>query len=277
VPGVDENRRTWNDPSSWAAGGDEWSGPWGSTELLWYGTLLPRIQAFVPTGTVLELGPGHGRWTHYLKDLCERLVLVDVAQGCIDVCRERFGEADHITYHVNDGKSLAMVPDESIDLVFSFDSLVHAEYDVLEAYLEQLATKLKPDGIGFIHHSNMGRYRGAAALARRIPHRIRLRLMVLRLLVNVYAWRADTTAEDFAALCDRSGLACVGQEKIRWEYGRGLSDTLSLFTPRGSRWERPNHTVENHHFMREAAMIAEIGRLYGRMSFPAATRAKSSA
>ena len=193
------------------------------------------------------------------------------------MCRERFAGAPHIEYHVNDWKSLEMVPDGAIDLVFSFDSLVHAERDVLEAYLAQLGRKLKPDGIGFIHHSNMGNYRRAAALARRIPHPIRLRLTVWKLLVNVYAWRSDTTAEEFAALCDRGGLACIAQEKICWEHGRGLSDTLSLFTPRGSRWERPNRVVENYGFMREAARIAEIGSLYGRRAFSSeATRAKSS-
>jgi cyclopropane fatty-acyl-phospholipid synthase-like methyltransferase len=39
------------------------------------------------------------------------------------------------------------------DFVFSFDSLVHVESDVIENYLTQLAKKLKPNGIGFIHHS----------------------------------------------------------------------------------------------------------------------------
>lgn len=278
MPGIEENRATWNAPSSWAAGGDEWSGAWGGTELLWHGSLLPRLHAFLPAQTVLELGPGHGRWTHYLKDLCDELVLVDVAESCIDACRGRFRDASHIRYHVNDGKSLAMVPDRALDLVFSFDSLVHAEHDVLEAYLHQLAGKLKPDGIGFVHHSNMGSYRAAAALARRVPDRVRRVLTQRRLLVNVYAWRAEsTTAEGFAELCENAGLTCVAQEKIPWQYGRGLTDVLSLFTPRGSRWERPNLVVEDRGFIEEAGRLAQVGRLYGRAAFPgAATRPSSS-
>jgi hypothetical protein len=46
-----------------------------------------------------------------------------------------------------------MIADGSIDLAFSFDSLVHAEADVLSFYLAQLATKLRSDGVAFIHHS----------------------------------------------------------------------------------------------------------------------------
>jgi SAM-dependent methyltransferase len=277
MPGIDENKTTWNAASSWAAQGDEWSGPWGSTELQWQGTLLPRIRAFVPTGSVLELGPGHGRWAQYLKDLCDQLTLVDLADTCIDTCKKRFRDAANVNYHVNDGKSLTMVPDGSIDFVFSFDSLVHAEYDVLEAYLGQLVDKLRPDGVGFVHHSNMGSYRRAAAIARRFPERARKTLTLRRVLVSTYAWRADTTAEDFAELCARSGLACIGQEKIPWEYGRGLTDTISVFTRCGSRWDRPALVVENRRFMEEARQLAQLGRLYGRSTFPeAATSASSS-
>lgn len=276
MPSIAENRETWNAPSSWQAGGDEWSGAWGSSELLWHGTLLPRIQAFVPTGTVLELGPGHGRWTEYLKDLCDRLVLVDLAESCIEACRARFADARNISYHVNDGRSLAMVPDGSVDLVFSFDSLVHAEYDALEAYLAQLAAKLTRDGVGFVHHSNFGSYRRAAALARRIPRRPRIVLTRYKLVVDVFAWRADTTAEGVAEICARHGLACVAQEKIPWQHGRGLSDALSLFTRRGSRWDREPVVVENRAFMKEAAGLAQVGALYGSGAFPAATRSSSS-
>jgi hypothetical protein len=49
-----------------------------------------------------------------------------------------------------------MIADRSIDLALSFDSLVHAEADVLSSYLAQLATKLRSDGVAFIHHSNFG-------------------------------------------------------------------------------------------------------------------------
>ncbi|MBR8827309.1 MAG: hypothetical protein DSM107014_05285 [Gomphosphaeria aponina SAG 52.96 = DSM 107014] len=51
-----------------------------------------------------------------------------------------------------------MIPDDSIDLVFSNDSLVHAEADVIESYLAQLSLKLKVNGVGFIQHSNLGNH-----------------------------------------------------------------------------------------------------------------------
>ena len=127
-------------------------------EAQWFGAILPRIHLFIPTGTLLEIAPGHGRWTHYLRKYCERLLVVDLSQKGIEACQKRFAGSPNITYHVNDGVSLSMIADESVDFAFSFDSLVHAEMDVIGSYVAQLAKKLKPNGVGFFHHSNMGSY-----------------------------------------------------------------------------------------------------------------------
>jgi SAM-dependent methyltransferase len=268
MPEVDENLANWSADWDWSRQGDEWSAWWGGTPALWYGALLPRIHAFVPAGTVLEIAPGYGRWTQYLKDVAERLVIVDLTERCIEGCRRRFADSTNIEYHVNDGRSLDMVEDGSIDFAFSFDSLVHAESDVIGAYLEQLARKLKPDGVGFIHHSNAGAYRSLTNLARRMPGRAVGPLVRRGALINIVAWRAESvTADSFAAQCDRAGLACVAQERINWEHGRYLIDTLSFFTPRGSRWERPRRVMSNRFFVAEAKRMAE---LYAAGSFPRA-------
>jgi SAM-dependent methyltransferase len=263
VPDLDAIRATWDSEAGWSAGGDEWSGPWGGTEPLWWSTLMPRIHAFVPAGTVLELGPGQGRWSQFLAGLCDELLLVDVAEHSIATCRERFASEPHVRCHVGDGTSLPMVADASVGFAFSFDSLVHAEADVLEAYAGELARTLAPDGVAFLHVSNMGAYTRGAALARRVPDRLRRQMTIRGLLPNVYAWRAEsTTGEAFAAVCERAGLACVGLELIAWHYGRQLTDAIVLLTPRGSRWERPRVTVRNPRFLTEAHAAARVAPLY---------------
>ena len=127
MPTVEQNRQLFNQDYEWSKQGEEWSSVWGGSEAQWFGALLPRIHAFIPTGTILEIAPGFGRWTSYLKKYCEYLAVVDLAEECIKACQQRFVSDSHITYYVNDGKSLAMIQDKSIDFVFSFDSLVHAE------------------------------------------------------------------------------------------------------------------------------------------------------
>lgn len=268
MPTVQQNRDRWDINYSWPDEGDEWSETWGSAEAQWFETLLPRIHPFLPTGTILEIAPGHGRWTQFLKDYCSQLVIVDLGARCIDACRQRFSSCSHITYHVNDGRSLSMVPDRSIDFVFSFDSLVHAEADVIESYLHQLASKLTPDGAGLIHHSHIGAYRRTFALVNRVPSRLRARLEAKGLLPHDH-WRAHSmTAQRFEQLCSSAGLACIGQELVGWN-GRLTIDAFSLLTRAGSTWTRPNRLLVNRRFWQAAKYERQIAHHYARTSHDA--------
>jgi SAM-dependent methyltransferase len=265
MPTIDENIGNWTTTWDWSERGEEWSRWWGDTPAFWHGAILPRIHAMVPTGTILEIAPGYGRWTRYLKDLCERLVIVDLTEKCIAHCRERFSADTHIEYHVNDGRSLAMIEDGSVDFVFSFDSLVHADQDVLGEYLSQLAAKLKPDGVGFIHHSNAGSLATLTALARRVPDRFYGALARHGVIVNLAAWRDEgMTAGLFRRQCEAGGLACPAQELVSWETGGYLIDCFSILAPRGSHWDRKSRVIRNPMFVAEARRMAH---LYSGASF----------
>src|SRR5437867_5041173 len=78
--------------SDWKEAGEEWSAPWGSSAAQWAGTILPRIRDFLPTGAILEIAPGFGRWTHYLKDYCQDLWIVDRSSECIERSEEHTSE-----------------------------------------------------------------------------------------------------------------------------------------------------------------------------------------
>jgi 2-polyprenyl-3-methyl-5-hydroxy-6-metoxy-1,4-benzoquinol methylase len=262
MPTIEENQQTWDGSYAWEQQGDEWSLFWGSAEAQWVGSILPRIHGLISTGTILEIAPGFGRWTDYLRKYCEQLVVVDLSEKCIKACQQRFAAENNISYHVNDGKSLAMIPDNSIDFVFSFDSLVHAESDVLETYLAQLATKLKPNGVGFIHHSNLGAYQSAFAAIAQIPREQRAGI-VDPLLLEPTHWRAASmTAKLFETYCDRANLQCIGQELVNWGNQGLLIDSFSMFTLKNSTWARDNQVIENLAFMTEAASISKLSQLY---------------
>ena len=267
MPTIEQNRDRWDIDYCWPDDGDEWSRRWGSAEAQWFESLLPRLHPFLPTGTILEIAPGHGRWTQFLKNYCSQLVILDVGAHCIEACRRRFSSCSHITYHVNDGRSLRMVPDRSVDLAFSFDSLVHAEADVIASYLKDLAAKLKPDGVGFIHHSHIGAYRRTFSMINRVPERLRTRLEQKGLLPHDH-WRAHSmTARRFEQMCTDAGLWCIGQELVSWN-GPRLIDAFSLFTSAGSRWARPNRIFENRQFMKMADYGRQIAEHYARLSYP---------
>jgi SAM-dependent methyltransferase len=253
---VEKNQEVWGD-WPWKLAGDEWSKRWGGADQQWWGTIFPRLLAFLPARTVLEIAPGYGRWTRYLVHMCERLIGLDVSPNCIERCRERFAAYEHASFHVNDGYSLEPAPDGEVDLAFSFDSLVHAEEDVLAAYARELSRTLAPNGVGFIHHSNAGAY--VDPDSGRLP------------FDNV-SWRARTaSAAGFARVCEDAGLVCVAQEIVRWDI-EPLTDCFSVVTRRGSAFERPNQVHENDRFSEEAERLKEVAELYAADTFTGVRR-----
>jgi ubiquinone/menaquinone biosynthesis C-methylase UbiE len=252
-------KSVFNDTWDWSTGGEEWSTWWGGTPSLWYGALLPRIHPFLPAPTVLEIAPGFGRWTQYLKDLAGKLILVDLAEKCIEHCQARFADANNIDYHVNDGRSLAMIPDASVDFVFTWDSLVHADMDIIDDYVVELARILTPNGVAFVHHSNVHMHSRSHAVAMRTPGKLLPKLINRGVLLDVYAWRAPTVSADRVGdACARSGLNVRSQELFTWEHGPYLTEAISLITPTGSTWARPTRRTRNRTFREEARRMAEL-------------------
>lgn len=115
MPSIERNRQRWGTDYRWRDDGDEWSSGWGSVDTHWHYGIGPRLHRYLPTDTILEIAPGYGRWTRYLKDHCRKLYVVDLAERCIEACRSRFAACSHIEYFVNDGKSLQMIPDNVRD------------------------------------------------------------------------------------------------------------------------------------------------------------------
>ncbi len=243
---IDKNRDRWA-TYEWPERGDEWSFEWGGTPYLWYGTIFPRIQGFLPADSILEIAPGYGRCTQYLLTLCRALTVVDLSERCVKACQERFKASSHIRYVVNDGKSLNMIKSNSIDFVFSWDSLVHAEAEVLHSYLQYLSAILRPGGHGFFHHSHIGCHRDPETG---------------KLTVENRHWRAESmTGGIFRRYCNEVGLRCISQEIIGWG-GDTLSDCLSLFKKEAPRTHQDTVIFENRGFMNEAYRLKKIAQLF---------------
>ena len=260
MPGIEQNAHLFS-RYDWTHRGKEWSRPWGGVTRQWSEMLLPRLGEFLPAGTILEIAPGYGRWTHFLLEQCDRLIGVDLAENCVEACRTRFASVEHASFHQNDGRSLEMVPDGEIDFAVSIDALVHCESDVIESYVHELAAKLAPEGVGFIHHSNLAPYRDPET--GKLP------------FANG-GWRGvSMSAALFERFCADAGLLCVGQETLSWCVYKVLNDCFSVVTRPGSSFARDPRVMENPEFTAQQGSVAPVADLYAPEGFPGRRRASS--
>jgi ubiquinone/menaquinone biosynthesis C-methylase UbiE len=144
--------------------------------------LRPRV----PEGSdVLEIGPGAGRWTEALVERAGSLVLVDISSRCIEICQDRFGHLDQVSFHLTTGSDLSFIDDETIDVVWSFDVFVHLALSDVEGYISELARILRPGGSATIHHAAGGGLQGG--------------------------WRSALTREQFTDIAERAGFHVIEQ------------------------------------------------------------------
>jgi SAM-dependent methyltransferase len=263
MPTVEQNLSLWNEGHDWPLSGDEWSDAWGGAQAQWYGCILPRIFGLIPAAHILEIAPGYGRWTQFLQAYATTLTLVDLAPSCIAACRSRFSGLEHLRYHVNDGRSLDMIEDESLDFVFSFDSLVHADSDTMRSYCLQIARKLRVGGTGFVHHSNLGAYKRWLLAKRVVVTLCRGYSRLGNLLIHDCLRAPEMTATLMVRFCQEAGLTCTAQEIIPWGLSRRPIDCFTVFKKEKIPIPQSCQVFVNHRFMQEAANTKTLALLYG--------------
>jgi SAM-dependent methyltransferase len=186
-----------------------------------------------------------------LLPACDEFVGIDLSSKCIDACHQRFAGDKHAQFFVNDGHSLAAAQDDSFDLIFSFDSLVHAEHEVLASYVPQILRKLSPTEVAFLHHSNFLAYGNSIG--------------------NEHGRAMSVAADIVADLVARSGGTLLIQEVVNWG-GEHLIDCLTLFTRQNATAFAAPVRLRNPLFMGEATLIQNFQSPYSAVttSFPKA-------
>lgn len=246
MPDLSWNKNEWNSVYDWTLRGEEWSEVWGGSEAQWFGCLYPRLHRFLPVGNLLEIAPGFGRWTRYLLEYAHcGYTGIDLSMSCVDYCKERFSRFSTTEFLVNDGLSLDGAEDGLFHLVFSFDSLVHANLDVHQAYIPQILRKLCQNGVAFIHHSNWAE---SGSTRENVHHRAE-----------------DVSAAAYAKIVQKAGGHVMLQECLNWG-GDEMIDAFTLFC-RADRFVLPEFLlIENTNFSHEVSNIREVQSSYTRIS-----------
>jgi ubiquinone/menaquinone biosynthesis C-methylase UbiE len=207
IPGLNSaalNKEIW-EAWDWGAGGDEWT-----HSLEWKQSLIRCVlTAMIPEhSSILEIGPGAGRWTEALLERASSYLGIDISSACVAHCRERFAAEPRARFVVGSGRDLAASPDASVDALWSFDVFVHINRAEVEEYAREFRRVLRPGGIGIIHHGAVGGALGG--------------------------WRSNLTGAEMASILEQQDLKITkvidhwtdGTSHYQLEYG----DLLTAFS-----------------------------------------------
>jgi hypothetical protein len=127
------------------------------------------------------------------------------------------------------------IQNKSCDFVFSFDSLVHADLEILQSYIYEIIRVLSPDGVAFIHHSNLLAFNGSIG--------------------QPDARSLTVSADNVAGAIELAGGSVLLQEVINWG-GDHMHDCLTLFGRHRAN-SKPVR-IKNPHFIDEAFIIRDL-------------------
>lgn len=155
MPDINANLKKWNVDWDWTKLGEEWTPDEAWRAAIVANGMEPHLKADM---SVLEIGPGGGRWTEKLLEYKpSSLIGVDLSPVCIELCTKRFEAHPEASFRANDGKDLSFVESDSIDFVWSFDVFVHMEADVIGEYFAQFARIMRKGAVGVVHYPSIDR------------------------------------------------------------------------------------------------------------------------
>ena len=200
------NRQKWDKDHPWPEDGDEWKGQAIDCNVpyrQWKQSLIDNLIApNVTSGMhVLEIAPGHGRWTEVLLARARKVSAVDLSQNCLDFCSRRFA-GQNIAFFLTNGNSLPPEFTGSIDFLWSYDAFVHMAPDVVEAYFREIARVLKRDARAIVHHADIEN-----------PNTHEQR--------GSYGWRSAVSAAMVRRFADDAGLKVLSQITY-WDEARRI-------------------------------------------------------
>jgi SAM-dependent methyltransferase len=106
----------------------------------------------------LEIGPGDGIWTEYLV-ANEPLYLVDIHQAFLDSTKSKFNELfqNRLRAYITKETKLDMLPQNQFGFVFSWNVFNYLTTDLVDQYLKEIFSALRPGGVCMFSYNNAER------------------------------------------------------------------------------------------------------------------------
>jgi len=100
--------------------------------------------------SVLEIGCLDGKWSEVLIDRYDEVHLIDMNDKLLPILEQKFG--NNFRFHTTKGNELKQLLDDSIELIFSMDSLIRVpNKKYILDYFNEFKRVLKKQGEVYVH------------------------------------------------------------------------------------------------------------------------------
>jgi SAM-dependent methyltransferase len=132
--------------------GLEWGDPdvWTPLQFIRDRYVVPFVK---PEHVAVDIGCGGGRWTRYLLG-CKTVYAVDYYEELLTEFRKTFARYKHVKPVKNNGTDFPGIAPQSVDYILSFGCFGHINQTLIDSYLGNIKTILKPGGNVVIHYSD---------------------------------------------------------------------------------------------------------------------------
>jgi ubiquinone/menaquinone biosynthesis C-methylase UbiE len=96
---------------------------------------------------ILDVACGIGRLAKFIAPKVKQYVGVDFSVGMIEKAKERYRGYSNVSFFHNDGKSLAVLADNTFDVALCSLAFQHMTKSITKSYVDEVHRVLKPGGI----------------------------------------------------------------------------------------------------------------------------------
>ncbi|MBL7709990.1 MAG: class I SAM-dependent methyltransferase [Chitinophagaceae bacterium] len=173
-------------------------------------SLFARNFSQLNTEFTLEIACGAGRHSERFIDNTKHIWLLDTSEAGLALAEKRLSpRSNFTTVHHPSGYGIPdIIQPESLTAVFSYDAMVHFEYDCVIAYVNDSYKALKPGGMALFHHSNYDKNPGGT-------------------IDQNPSWRNFMSQSFFKHIAKRAGFNVIGSYVFPW-VNTEITDCLTL-------------------------------------------------
>ena len=103
---------------------------------------------------ILDLSATHASISEILVDRAQHVTFANTDPENLQSRRQKFGSHPKFSYVQMESASLKSIPEQSISFFITFDWMVQFDLELIQSYLREAFSVMKPGAMGFFHYSN---------------------------------------------------------------------------------------------------------------------------